>query len=347
VTAHGLLGDDAKHRGDRDGAASSFSTALEYAKATGSPQLIGRSNLALCELHVEQPGSARADSHCNQAASTFASLDIPALEARALLALAGSKQRAGAYKPARDLYIKGIKVLSEEIAEPLQDKAALASHRANLCQVNQRLELTGALLSCNEALEGLRALPNAERDYAGHLAATHYTAGFAAQKEKRIKQALRHFERAAQISGRLGDHVREADARLRMGLIYSVVMEGEELAEKSLYRALDAIAAAPASKDITAMRTQVLTQLGQVYMDRKQWDDANKTLERLIAHTSSSNDPANQALALNNLAQVRLKKGDRSGAVKALEQGVSLLEGVPAQRELRELMRGNLETLRR
>ncbi|MEM1349389.1 MAG: hypothetical protein AAGI01_12580, partial [Myxococcota bacterium] len=288
VTAYGLLGDDAKQRGDRDGAASSYATSLQYAKSIGSPQLMGQSNLALCELHVQQPGSARADSHCNQAASAFAKVDVPELEARALLALASSKQRAGEYKAARDLYVRGIDVLTTQVAEPLQDRASIASHRANLCQVNQRLELTGALLSCNEALEALRALPDSAAEYAGHIAATHYTAGFAAQKEGRIKQSLRHFERAAQMYGPLGERLREADARLRMGLVYSVVMDGEDLAVKSLQRALDAIAMSPASREVTTMRTQILTQLGQVYMDRKQWNDASATLERLVAHAGAA-----------------------------------------------------------
>ncbi len=344
VNAYGLLGSDAKARGDRSAAIGYFRKALDYATAISNPQLRAQSHLALCEALADPTPMEGAEHHCAQASTRFDSLGVPELEVRAKIARANLAQRRGAHEHARQWY-KEVVALMEELPASSKEPTTLATQRANLCQVNNILEVTGTLLSCKKALEALTGLENSAA-YTEHIATTYYVAGFAAQREERIKESLRFFEQASFAYMKLNPArpIKAADARLRMGLTYSVVMEGEDEAVKAFKRGLSLIEGVEtANAQAKTMATQLRQQLIQVLFEQKKWGKVEVRANDLVLFADRINDPAANGWALNYLAQARLKQGDREGAVQALQRGVEVLDGVKGQEEMLELMRGNLK----
>lgn len=341
VDVEGLLGDDAKHSGQTDKAKEHFNKALAKAKSIGSPQLIARSNLALCELLGTNKREPGAETHCAQAASGFSKLRSPELEARAKIVQANLAQSNGNLARARDLYKEII-----DLIDGKSDASVLATQRANLCQINNSLEITGTLLSCKKALEALDALPN-KSNFHAHIATVNYVTGFAAQREKRMKEALRFFEKAAAQLPELDrpDMVRAADAHLRMGIIYSVVLRGEEDSIKAFRRGIKTVTGHEHTEQGRVMMTQLRQQLVQQLVNQSDWDDALVECDALISFATPHSDHATIAWAQNNKALAALKSGDKQGAIAALKAGVSAAKKAGNQKELLSLMKGNLKKL--
>ena len=146
VTTYGLQGKDAERLGDLAGARGSYAKSLSLANAIGSPQLRAQSHLALCELGTKGPHLADLEHHCTQAATTFASLRVPDLQARALIVLGQVYQSHAQYQAAQTTYKQAITLL--ESTDPKANALSIATQRANLCQVEHAMNVTGTLLTC-------------------------------------------------------------------------------------------------------------------------------------------------------------------------------------------------------
>lgn len=346
VNAEGLLGADAAQRGARGEALGHYRKALKLSEQIGNPQLTAQSHLALCEAMANPTPIEGVEHHCAQADARFGKLRVPELQVRAKIARANMAQRRGELKPAREQYKQAIEILDERVSASVRDDAAVAVQRANLCQVENQLEVTGALLTCRAALDALKALPNSAT-YTEHIAATYYSAGFAAQREERIKQSLRHFEQAAAAYMKTSppQRLRAADARLRMGLIYSVVLEGEDEAERAFRAGLALLDGHEQLAGAPLMIRQLRQQLIQLLDAQKKWEEVRDEARALIAWAKPRGDGAAVGRASNFLASALLKLGDRAGAISALEQGVAALEGVEGEAALRKMMKANLRAL--
>lgn len=345
VSLHGLLGADARQRGELDASRSHLHKALGFAEQTRSPQLVARAHLSLCESYSTPTIDKRAASYCALAAEGFKGLKAPELEARARIAQAAIDQKSGHVTQAREEYTRVVALL-ESVSPSLRNADSIATQRANLCQVDNQLEATGALRSCEAAVAAIRATDDGpERNWQA-LAASHYAAGFAAQREKNIKASLRHFEAAARTYTAHEERARAADAHLRMGLTYAAVMQGDELAEKSFQAGLAQAALAPEGALKDTLITQLLFQLAESQLARKQPADALATLERVVAHTRKIRDVANQANAYNSMAAALLALDRRDEAITALEAGVVLIAKDPSQKKQLRMMRDNIDALR-
>ncbi len=345
VSLHGLMGADARHRGDVATSRVHLKRALGFAEQTRSPQLVARAHLALCESYSTPNVDKRAANHCARAADGFKGLKAPELEARARIAQAAIDQKSGHTAQARKGYTRVVELL-ESVSPALRNADSIATQRANLCQVDNQLEATGALRSCDAAVAAIRAIDDGPKRNWRALAASHYAAGFAAQREKNIKASLRHFEAASRIYTEQGEHARAADAHLRMGLTYAAVMQGDDLAERSFRNGLAQAKLAPEGALKNTLITQLLFQLAESQLARKKPADALATFERVVAHTKSIGDAANQANAHNSMAAALLELDRRDDAIAALEEGAALIAKDPAQKKQLRMMRDNIDALR-
>lgn len=347
VNTYGLLGRDAQQRGQRADAVTHYNASLKLAQGIGNPQLIAQSHLALCEVLASPSAATNVEHHCVQATDRFSKLRVPELEARARIVRANLAQTRGENKEARAQYKEVIKLMEEEVSASVRDADTLAVQYANLCQVDYSLKTTGTLSVCKTGLEKLLALEKSGA-YVGHIAATYYIAGFAAQDEKNVKQALRYFEQAALAYMKLPtpEPVRAADSQLRMGIIYSAIIKGEDNAERAFRKGLELLQGQERATGALAIQAQLSQQLVQLFAERKQWtsvrDEAQALIDRTKAHGS---DPATLGWSYNYLAQAKLKTGDRAGAISALETGVEVLAGVSSQKSQRDMMAKSLKSL--
>lgn len=346
VDVYGLLGKDAEVSGDRDGAISSYKKALKTAESIGNPQLTARANLAMCELLVS-PLTEGAGGYCDRAATSFGKLKIPVLEVRAKIAQANIHQQTGELMNARKAYTKIIDLMENKLPAAQRDAATLAAQRANLCQINNSLELTGALLSCQSAIDAITDLPDVSR-YASHLATSYYNAGFSAQREERYKKALRHFELAAStyMKSTPSDPLRSADAHLRMGIIYSAVLKGEDNSLRSFNKGISTLAGV-SGETARVLTTQLHQQLVQELVAQEQWQEAVKVANTLLTLADSYKDHAASAHAYNNLAVAKLKLGARDEAIAALEQGIFHAKKSGKVPDQLKLMKANLKKLKK
>lgn len=346
VNAHGLLGKDAERRGARPEAVGHYNKALKLAEAIGNPQLRAQGHLALCEVLLEPTPSAGVEHHCAQADERFGRLGVPELQVRARIARGNLAQHQGQHQRARTYYKKALAQLEGDIADGLVDASTVASQKANLCQVEHSLKITGSLLTCREALEALDALEDAS-GYTEHVAVTAYVTGFTAQREGRLNQALGYFKRAAEVSMSQSPprRVRAADALLRMGLIYGSGDKDEE-ALATFGRGLAILKGHEDRPDAATLVTQLHQQRVQALEAQQRWSQLQARAGELLAWATSQNDRAAQGMAYNYLARAQLKRDDRQGAIASLEAGVEVLEGVKEQQDLRQMMKKNLASLR-
>ena len=344
VDVYGLLGKSAELGGDRDGAISSYHKALELAEAIGNPQLTARGHLALCETLI-RPLTEGAGPHCDSAASSFTSLKIPVLRVRAEIAQATIHHHHGEFKQARELYLSIIKSLSEELPERQRDAETLAAQRANLCQLDTTLEITGALRSCKASIESLSALDDPER-YASHLASSYYNAGFGAQRERQYDEALAYFERASEafLQAAPKDALRAADSKLRLGTLLSVTSKGEPGSIQAFEAGLKILEEERGESE-RIMRSQLHQQLLQELVAQEQWQRAEQAALALIALAEQDQDDAAAAHAYNNLAVASLKLRKRPEALEALKKGIAHAEASGQVPEQLKLMRANLKKL--
>ena len=246
---------------------------------------------------------------------------------RARIASANALQAQGQLGAARPLYRRSIELLESAQGAQPSDRASIATQRANLCQIEQTMGVTGALLTCRAAIDELEALPDARGQYLPYLATTYHRAGFAAQKEKRIKQAIRFFDKAADAfpKGDQPDFVRAADAHLRLALIWSVVDGGSPRAEQAFNQGIALLEAperaALAGADV--MATQLRQQRVQWLLDESRWADGAKRAAEFATWSAAHNDRASEAWAYNAEARAHLKLGDAASAKQALTKGAA------------------------
>ncbi len=344
IDVYGLLGKDAQVAGDREAAYGYYKKSLSTAKAIGNPQLTARSHLAICELLIN-PLTEGVTHHCQKAADGFDKLHINALEARANIALASIAQQNNELKSARKLYTEIIEEM-EKLPPSQAVNASIATQKANLCQVNHGLVATGAMKSCEDAIEALTALSNAE-DYQLHIASSYYSAAFSAQTEKRLKKALRYFEHAAAGYAKASspDYMRSADSHLRMGIIYSVLLKGEPNSIDAFKKALNTIEKVPKTSQTNKTKAQIYHQLIQELTAQQKWSEAISHGQHMISFAEPLNYHQELAYTYNNLASAHLKTGDKPTAINDLKKGIEHAKKVSSEKDLLKLMRANLKKL--
>lgn len=344
VMAYGMLGKQAQHSGDQAGAVSQYTRALGIARQSGSPQTIAQSHLALCEALSRPTPQQAALSHCKHAATRFDQLRIPELAARATITLAALEQRQGHLTEARTLYKKSIKTIEQQVAAPLRDLRALSMQHANLCQVEMDLKITGAVHTCREAIKRLEAVKPADADTTRAIAASHYAAGIAAEREKSLKAALEHlFQAAEQYEKKLSppDMLRAADSTMRLGALYARAKNGEARAEEAFNRA-DTLLGKTQDARAASVRAQLHSQRAQLLMSQSRWAGARRDLEALLPLATAANDHHTVATTHNNLALVSLRQDDRLGAQKHLTAALEAVKKTP-DTQLKKLIEDNLK----
>lgn len=319
-----LTAKDARARGQQDEAARLYAKALSVAKQTGSPTLIARGHMALCEF--DTPGqsaelSKATISHCQTAAKGFDTLKIPSLAARSNSQLAKLYHAAGDLNQASAYYSKAIQTMETVGVPGSADAPGIGATRANLCQVNMTLDTKGASYLCKKALRELQA--NHTTDPA-MLAATQYAVGITAGRDGNPVHGLENLQKAADLAQKLSppDHRLAADAHLRRGIILAATKK-----QKEATQAFDkGLSLARASKDpqdaLAAVGVQLRTQLAQLQLRQEDWKGAQSTLNALVKDAAAG--AASQAWGYNALARAALKQGDKPTAKKALQAGLPL-----------------------
>lgn len=340
--AYGMMGRAAQQTGQTEQAQQHFVKSLSYAKATGSPQLKAQSHLALCELLSSPKPQNTSEAYCDKAARGFKRIGAQVLYVRALVRLANIKQQKRQLPAARKMYLESVSIL-EKSPKTAENKNVLATQYANLCQVEHSLNYTGSYKTCIKALAALSKQPSTDRAY---LAATHYAAAFGAQREKRFKNAITHFDQAGKIYASLSqpNWMRAADARLRLGTLFTQLKNKEKQAVAALTEGLKWAANAPAAQ-AQPVKQELLLQLGQHFLMEKQYNKAVTHLERLIQ--IATKDPDTQAWAYNGLAHAKLKLGDQAAAIDALEKGLVAVSKGHDKHKIKSLMMKNLKVLKK
>lgn len=330
VDALMLAAKDAIQRGHPGEAGRLYAKALNVAKQTGSPTLIARGHLALCEFG-NPAQSADASSrelskatmaHCTTAASQFSKLKIPSLAARSNTQLAKIHHATGRLNKANSYYSTAIQIM-ETIGVPgTADTPEVGPMRANLCQVNMTLETKGASFLCKKALSELERHGSADP---AMLAATQYAVGITAGRDGRAANGIKNLKKAAQLAQKLSppDFRLAADAHLRRGIIYAAIKDHQKDAEKAFQRGLSLTRASKNSQDpLATVRVQLRTQLAQLQLAQEDWKTAKTTLSGLVKDAAA--DAGSQAWGYNALARAALKQGDKPAAKKALQAGLPL-----------------------
>lgn len=324
VDALVLSAQHALHKGDTQTAENHYLRALSVAQKTKSPNLVARAELSLCEFGVSAGKGAKFESKCESAAQTFDKLGIPDLAARSNAQLAGLYHAQGKLNQASTMYSKVIQRLEKTGVPGTHDTPAIATYRANLCQVEMSLRSNGAHYLCKKALEELEKHGSANP---AMLAATHYGIGVTAGRDGWAPGGLDHLNKAVEISLEQTppDRALASDAMLRRGIILSQ-MKGKDAEASHAFKKGIAITEqdkqASQSADLRATRVQLRTQLAQLQLEAKEWKTAKKSLEALIE--DAKGDPKSQAWAYSGLARAELKLGDKKAAKKALQKGLPL-----------------------
>lgn len=321
-----LTAKDARARGQHDESARLYARALSVAKQTGSPTLIARGHMALCEFdNPTQRASAELSkstiSHCQSAAEGFARLKIPTLAARSNAQLAKLYHASGDLNRASTYYSKAIQTMETVGVPGTADAPGIAATRANLCQVNMTLETKGASFVCKKALNELQDKRGVDP---AMLIATQYAVGITAERDGNPANGLENLKQAAEMAQKLTppDFRLAADAHLRRGIIYARARKATE-AEQAFQKGLSLTRAATAPTDpLAEVGVQLRTQLAQLQLRKEDWRNAQSTLRALVKDPAAS--AASQAWGYNALARAALKQGDKPGAKQALEAGYPL-----------------------
>lgn len=319
-----LTAKDARARGQQDEAARLYAKALSVAKQTGSPTLIARGHMAMCEF--DTPGqiaelSKATISHCKAAIKGFNTLKIPTLAARSNSQLAKLFHATGDLNQASAYYSKAIQTMETVGVPGSGDAPGIGATRANLCQVNMTLETKGASYLCKKALRELQA--NHMTDPA-MLAATQYAVGITTGRDSNPAYGLESLQKAADMAQKLSppDHRLAADAHLRRGIILAATKKPKE-ATHAFERGLSLARASKGPTDaLAAVGVQLRTQFAQLQLGQEDWKGAQSTLNALVKDAAASS--ASQAWGYNALARAALKQGDKPAAKKALQAGLPL-----------------------
>ncbi len=327
---------DARHRGDLGSAQRRLRRALKVAAETGSPSLVGRSELALCEFGVETGPQTDTAAQCKSAAERFEKLDMPHLAARGNAKLAELLHAKGDLNKAGSHYSKAIRSLKKTGVRKADEKSAMTNYRANLCQVEMSLRSNGAHHLCRKALE---ALDNADEPDPSMLAATHYALGVTAGRAWREEKGIEHLEKAAELaeSQPTPNKKLASDAHLRRGVMFADKKKDYDAAKRAFRRGL---ALTDDADELAGTRVQLHTQLAQVELSLEDWKEARSLLEELVKADAA--DTQTKAWAYSALARASSKLDDPDAAKKALESGLPLAKQA-GNKELVESIEDNLE----
>jgi tetratricopeptide (TPR) repeat protein len=344
VLAYGLLGKDAEQRSAHDDAVDHYLSALQVANETKSPQLVAQSQLAVCEALMRPTIDARAETYCVQAAARFDQLKVHELAARAQLATAQIKQTQGDLREARRLYIAAIERLERDVDPELLDKRSLSQQKVNVCQVDNQLEITGALLRCRDALKGVEAASNPPHGPA--RAAALYNVGLAAQREKQWAEALGSYDKAAQAFEALGERVRAADARLRLGTLAATLKDQEVRAEAALREGIKGLGADTSTVEALQTAVNLRTQLVQLQLSQSRHADAAATIDTLLPLLTGPQLVGQRAWALQARASAQLKLGQRDAALASLQEALPLAQKA-GDKELAKMLDDSIKQLKK
>ncbi|QDG52009.1 hypothetical protein FIV42_15050 [Persicimonas caeni] len=338
VDALVLTAQSEMHKGNAAAAQKHYERALSVAKKTKSPNLIARSQLALCEFGVSAGKGSQFEDKCTAAAKTFDKLGIPDLAARSNAQLAGLYHAQGQLNKASAMYSKVIQRLEKTGVPGTHDTPAVATYRANLCQVEMSLRSNGAHYLCKKALEELEKQKSANP---AMLAATHYGVGVTAGRDGWAPGGLDHLNKAVELSLEQTppDRALASDAMLRRGIILGQMKNKEDEAAHAFKKGI-AITEQDKSDSLRATRVQLRTQLAQLQLEEREWKTAKGSLEALIE--DAKGDPQSQAWAYSGLARAELKLGDKKAAKKALQKGLPLAKKA-GDKELVSNFKENLE----
>lgn len=335
VQTLGLLGNDAQYRGNWGQAHERFQQSLKVAKSTGSPQMIAKARLALCDLGARAPQAVSSET-CEAAAQTFDELGMPRLKAKAYGARGQRLQAQGNFEEARTAYVQAVETLENQVHPSLYGDQ-FARVRANLCQVDIQVEATGAYYRCRKALE---AIESAGLTQPGLRAATLYAMGVAADREGKPKEGVEHLAESIELyrSDELNDTSSQADALLRRGVI---MVEHNKL-EEGIANLSEAAELVSGREQLRPARIQIRIQLAQAQLEAERWKEASKTLDALIQDANAADQTSNEAWAWNAKARAQLNAGDDASAKKALKKALDRAEEA-GDTELADRVRSNLK----
>jgi tetratricopeptide (TPR) repeat protein len=335
VQTLGLLGNDAQYRGNWGQAHERFQQSLKVAKETGSPQMIAKAQLALCDLGARAPEAVSSET-CEAAAETFDQLGMPRLTAKAYGARGRRMQAQGSFDAARKAYVQAVETLETQVHPSLYGDQ-LARVRANLCQVDMQIEATGTYYRCRKALE---AVESAGLEEPGLRAATLYAMGIAAEREGKPKEGVKHLKESIDLyrSDALNDPSSLADALLRRGVI---MVEHDKL-EEGITNLSEAAELVSGREQLRPARIQIRIQLAQAQLEAEQWKAATKTLEGLIRDADAAGETSNEAWAWNAKARAQLNSGNEAGAKKALNKALQRAKEA-GDTDLADRVRANLK----
>jgi len=340
VESYGLLGNDAQHRRAFGEARTYYQQAFEVARATGSPQLIAKVRMAMCELGAKEGDYEGSVSHCKSAIDTFGERGMSKLTAAAQSSLGSAAQTAGQLEEARQAFIAAEETLEEQVHARFRNDGSLAHVLANLCQVEMHMQIEGGLYRCRKALDHL----DPHRDSRGMIAATHYARGNAAANEDHPDEAAEQLEKAAEMftaDEESADYRRYADAMLRLGAIREQTDAPKEALD-AYRRALDELGAKKQST--LEFRIKLRTKYTQLLLHRETWNEATSELQKLVEESDRADDVETKAWALSAVARAQTQTGDQTSAREALERALPLAKKVGDQ-SLVETIESNLETL--
>ena len=133
------------------------------------------------------------------------------------------------------------------------------------------------------------------------------------------QQALKKFEKAAAVWGRLGESEREATALRSMGQIYARL--GESLKAVDYFSRSMTLCERAGS---VACEIATRNELSAAYLVVGEKDKAREHCETALKLSRSSNDRAGEAHALNNTGEIFYYRGDREKALEHYKQALSI-----------------------
>lgn len=340
VDVLGLLGDDARHRGAHEKARSYYRRARKQARATESPQLVAKVQVALCDLGAAMGSLEAAQSHCTAAIERFEAVGMPQLEAKARAALGRAAQEAGELERAREALLAALELNEERVHPEIREESVRVNNHANLCQVEMRMQLDGGLYRCRKALEIVQGAGAGD----GMVAATHYALGHAAVNEEHPDEGLEHLEKAAEIYAQMEspDLRSYAEAKLEVGAIHKQSDRPKEALE-AFEEGVGKLGEAGEGKLLT-LKIEFRSQYAQLLLDREKWEQAADQLESSVEEARRAGDTASQAWALSALARAQNGLGKNEQARASLEESLPLAEEA-GDDQLVETVESNLETL--
>lgn len=334
VTAYSLNGRQAEQAGDMEAAESHFIAAVKLAGTMSNPTLVANSELAACEFYA-RTSNDRAGALCKSAHARFQKSGVPDLAARAVVAGARAAHVRGDLRTAREGYIAAAAALEDRIYTD-DDRKELATQYVNLCSIEFQLESASAFGRCRDAVKRLEQVKTQSSEVTGMLGAAHLTAGAAAYKLNKAKDAEKHLTTSILLLEKVGDVARASDAYLRLGRLQMRLQRDEAAA--SLERSIELSKARP---ELAQTTTQARIQYAQYLMDHEKWDLAAQQLSPALAAAQTAKESGTVAWIYSAQARVQLKQGKKDDAIESLKAGIVAAKSA-GDKELIQSLEANL-----